>query len=128
MEMLAEQAFGVFPQSRATLLVGLVGARTRVNVVDWAPTPTVHRFRLVEPTAKIVTLAGSFNDWSPEPLNRSPDGVWTIERTLPSGVHTYIYLVDGEARVPPEAVRTEPDGFGGSNGVIIVSDGAVPEL
>jgi len=126
-ELLGERAFGVLPQSRVTLLVGLTGARARLSHPGRVPSPALHHFTLLAPTAKSVSLAGSFNGWLPEPLSRSPDGVWTLERILPVGVHTYVYLVDGEALVPPEATRTEPDGFGGTNGVLVVGAAGDPQ-
>lgn len=79
-------------------------------------------FRLHAPGATTVALVGDFNGWDPAatPLHREGDGWWRTALRLPAGTHLYAYVVDGAWRTPPEATATAPDGFGGSNGVLVV--------
>jgi len=49
------------------------------------------------------------------------EGRWTTGTfRLPSGVYTYVFLVDGRPTLPAEVTRREADGFGGENGVLLV--------
>ena len=58
-------------------------------------TPTV--FRCAAPDAKSVFLAGDFNGWSDyaTPVQRSPDGFWTVVIALPPGRYEFKFVVDG---------------------------------
>lgn len=76
--------------------------------------------RLDVPDAIEVAVAGSFTDWEPVPMERV-DERWEVAVELPPGEHEYIYLVDGQPLVPPEAPNTRDDGFGGENGVLVVA-------
>jgi 1,4-alpha-glucan branching enzyme len=82
------------------------------------------RFVFTHPTARRVTLAGSFNQWSvsSNPLVREkPAGVWTTIVPLPAGEHLFMYVVDGTEWVtPPLAEDYIDDGFGSRNGVVVV--------
>jgi 1,4-alpha-glucan branching enzyme len=57
------------------------------------------------PKAKQVDLVGDFNDWQPgaHPMQRQPDGSWTIQLPLHHGHHHYQFLVDGEPTLDPRA-------------------------
>lgn len=74
--------------------------------------------------ARSVAVVGDFNGWDPErnPLrDRNGDGVWTGLVALPPGLHSYMFLVDGERWVTdPRAERTVEDGFGMRNAMITV--------
>lgn len=82
------------------------------------------RFRCRAPGAGSVTLVGSFNDWNREadPLSDADgDGTWELTLALPSGMHRYMFLVDGHDWIrPEEAVMYEDDGFGLANGIVFV--------
>ena len=58
-------------------------------------TPTV--FRCAASNAKSVFLAGDFNGWSDyaTPVQRSPDGFWTVAIALPPGRYEFKFVVDG---------------------------------
>jgi len=79
-------------------------------------------FRLHAPDAEQVSLVGDFNGWDPavDPLVPAGGGWWQTARSLPAGTHAYAFVVDGRWRTPPEAEATEPDGFGGRNGLLMV--------
>ena len=62
-------------------------------------------FTCLAPQARLVTLAGDFNDWDPGalPLTRQPDGSWTGQVTLSHGHHHYHFLIDGKPTLDPRA-------------------------
>jgi 1,4-alpha-glucan branching enzyme len=82
------------------------------------------RFVLMRSDALSVSLAGSFNQWSPSshPLVRQKGGgPWTIVVPLPPGEHTFMYVVNGSEWVsPPLAEDYVDDGFGAKNGIVVV--------
>ena len=73
------------------------------------------------PRAQIVGVAGNFNAWKPErdKMRMSADSDWSVALRLEPGIYRYQFVVDGKWVTPP-FVRTEPDGFGGNNGVLVV--------
>ena len=82
------------------------------------------RFTLSAPEAKTVYVVGSFNGWvkGATPMKRAGDtGVWVAEVALRPGEHTFMYVVDGNKWVaPPLAEDFVTDGFGQTNGVVVV--------
>lgn len=64
------------------------------------------------PEARRVCLCSSFNRWdtNAHEMRREPGGDWTVVVTLPSGVYSYLFYVDGvyyndprdDGRVPSE--------------------------
>lgn len=77
---------------------------------------------LTHPTAKAVSIAGSFNDWHPTvtPMIALGEGRWRKEITLPPGRYEYRLLVDGQWVDDPAAKETAPNPFGGVNAVLNV--------
>lgn len=65
------------------------------------PRPVV--FRLLAPSAKVVYLGGSFNDFDGRhhPLTRRPDGVWETTLDLAPGRYEYKFKVDGVWTLDP---------------------------
>jgi 1,4-alpha-glucan branching enzyme len=81
------------------------------------------RFRLAHPDAQSVALAGSFNEWSTTShrMVRERSGTWTIVVPLPPGEHLFMFVVnDAEWITPPVADDYAEDGFGKSNGIVVV--------
>lgn len=81
------------------------------------------RFELSAPTARTVSVAGSFNGWEVGALAMARDssGLWSATAALPVGEHRYEFVVDGTRWVPdPTAHAQVDDGFGGRNSVIVV--------
>ena len=80
--------------------------------------------QLVEPAAKRVYVAGSFNDWKPEstPLAPLGDGRWKGQLTLGPGRHEYLFVVDGKWLPDPNAKESVQNPFGGRNSVLTVSE------
>jgi 1,4-alpha-glucan branching enzyme len=60
------------------------------------------------PEARHVSLMGDFNHWNPTaaPMRRMPDGRWMASLELPHGYHQYLFLVDGEPLLDPNASGT----------------------
>lgn len=48
---------------------------------------------------------GDFNGWDVHatPMRRMPDGFWLASLELPHGHHRYLFLVDGEPKLDPNA-------------------------
>ena len=75
------------------------------------------------PDAASVHLVGTFNNWDPgaTPMSRSDDGAWSASIPLLPGRYEYKFVVDGRLRITdPACERSEPDGFGGFNSVLVV--------
>jgi len=112
---------------RLLFATGLM-ATTIACATSTAPRPPVVtaagvRFSLAWPDARTVALAGGFNQWSAtsHPLTRSTTGLWTAVVPLPSGEHTFMFVVDGTQWVtPPAADDFADDGFGARNGIVVV--------
>jgi hypothetical protein len=86
-----------------------------------APARVVVQFRLGDPGAREVALAGDFNGWHPEHrLHQAEPGVWSVDVALAPGVYNYVFVVDGRTwRLDPLAPRVT-DGFGGSSSRVSV--------
>ncbi len=65
-------------------------------------------FKLKDPQAKHVALAGDFNQWRPEqlPLEQSKGGLWQTLLPLPPGRYSYLFQVDGQWVLDPAAPPT----------------------
>lgn len=82
------------------------------------------RFALLAPEAKQVSLVGSFNGWSGKATVMKVSegaGLWSVDVPLREGEYTFMYLVDDTQWVtPPMAEDFVTDGFGQTNGVVVV--------
>ena len=75
-----------------------------------------------EGARKSVEIAGSFNNWTPQPLKYSKeDRDWLTILNLSPGVYHYKYVVDGEWMHNP-LQEWEEDGEGNINNVMKVED------
>lgn len=70
-----------------------------------------------------VRIMGAFNGWSrtSHPLQRSEDGLWSIDLTLSAGKHAYQLIVDGEEMPDPANPERVDNGFGGFNSLLTVA-------
>jgi len=106
----------------AVLIVACTSAPVRLQPPISLPEGV--QFTLSQPEAESVAIAGNFNGWSSTayPMSRSSDnGVWSIIIPLPPGEHLFMYVVNGEEWVqPPFADDFIDDGFGQTNGMVIV--------
>src|SRR5262245_44099056 len=71
-------------------------------------------FKLLAPEAHEVSVAGTFNDWTPGRtiLKKDPTGAWKAQVTLTPGTYEYRYVVDGERRDDTDAPRPVPNPYG----------------
>lgn len=88
-----------------------------------APKTGVVSLELVQPGAKQVCVAGSFNDWKPErtPLRSLGNGHWVGNLAVRPGRHEYLFVVDGQWLPDPNAKESVQNPFGGKNSVVTVS-------
>jgi hypothetical protein len=90
--------------------------------------PAIQSVRIIfySPDASSVALVGDFNEWGKRPvaMAHSDDrGIWEFSLNLPAGVYHYNLLVDGERwSANPKASTLVPDGFGGYDSVLVVSE------
>lgn len=70
--------------------------------------------------ATTVGVAGSWNNWEPEPMQgTTEDGLFFTVVVLPPGRHEYMFVIDGEQWLSdPTALLTHDDGFGQRNAVL----------
>jgi hypothetical protein len=78
--------------------------------------------------AKVVYLAGTFNNWNPTalPMEEVEPGLWRAELELEPGTYQYKYVIDGTTwKEDPNAPGYVDDGFGGYNGIftLVEKDG-----
>ncbi|MFH0777175.1 MAG: alpha amylase N-terminal ig-like domain-containing protein, partial [Candidatus Eisenbacteria bacterium] len=84
-------------------------------------------FRFASPVpAETVTLAGTFNNWSPNAQPTEFDeatGLWTVTLELLEGEYQYKFVVNGSKwyHDPGQELKA-PDGFGGHNSILRVGD------
>jgi 1,4-alpha-glucan branching enzyme len=91
------------------------------------PTPQVVpegvQFFYSAPTAKSVSIAGSFNHWNPNRTKLagpSKEGVWTIVLPLSAGRYEYRFVVNSKEWVLDPSVPSVDDGLGDKNSVLFV--------
>ena len=84
------------------------------------------RIIFFSPEASSVALVGDFNEWGQRDVtlaDSSDRGIWEFSMALKPGVYHYNLLVDGERWVAnPKSSTLVPDGFGGFNSVLVVSE------
>ena len=77
--------------------------------------PVTFRFsaRLI-PTARSVSVVGSFNGWNPavHRMRRARDGDWTVTVYLTPGRAVYCFSVDGIMWLDPADEGRVPNGWG----------------
>jgi hypothetical protein len=88
-----------------------------------APPPRIV-LELVNPAAKQVFVAGSFNNWQPEqtPLSPAGNGRWAGGLKVGPGRHEYLFVVDGQWLPDPNAKESVENPFGGRNSVLTISE------
>lgn len=89
------------------------------------PTPLAGavRFTLLAPGATQVVLVGSFNGWATDatPMTIVEGALWSVTVPLNPGEYPFMFVIDGGQWItPPHAEDFVTDGFGQTNGVVIV--------
>jgi len=79
---------------------------------------------LMNPAAKQVCVAGSFNNWQPErtPLKASGNGRWSGDLKVGPGRYEYLFVVDGQWLPDPNAKESVQNPFGGRNSILTVAE------
>lgn len=84
--------------------------------------------RISEATS--VHLAGSMNGWSSwkTPLEQVENGNWSVTLNLPLGNHSYQIITDNAWGLDPANNDSIPNGLGGWNSLIEVSQASLPPV
>jgi hypothetical protein len=79
-------------------------------------------FRLKgHPNARVVAVAGSFNDWNQSQVLCGKEGdEWVCRIDLAPGKYTYKFIIDGDWILDPANPDTEDDERGHTNSVLVV--------
>jgi hypothetical protein len=79
-------------------------------------------FRLKgHPNARVVAVAGSFNDWNQSQVLCGKEGdEWICRIDLTPGRYTYKFIIDGDWMLDPANSETETDERGHTNSVLVV--------
>ncbi len=72
---------------------GALLALLSIAAADARP-PT--EFRIEDPAADSMAVAGEFNDWQGEAMSRGEDGVWTFSKRLEPGDYAYKFVRNRE--------------------------------
>ncbi|UCD24798.1 MAG: glycogen-binding domain-containing protein [Gemmatimonadota bacterium] len=135
---LLEFAFGSYPKDLVGFEQGTyASAGVRVNLSASARAPyrappppplsiqyeEVNRVRIVvhyPGSASQLDIAGDWTDWDPLPMQLIAPDLWEVITGLESGIYRYSLIVNGSEWVLPEGVPSEPDGLGGTVGLLVV--------
>lgn len=111
--------------SRRTWSVGLSSRLGRIAApvlpaARIAAGQVVIRVPLAEAPTPQLWIAGSFNNWQPQPMQREGEE-WLIRLPLASGVYDYAFRsADGEWFVPASIAGRRDDGMGGQVAMLVV--------
>lgn len=85
--------------------------------------PVSVRFEFTHSTARIVCVAGTFNNWrtGTKPMHSSGMGNWWKETRLDPGSYEYCFIVDGKWLPDPLARRWVSNPYGGRNSILEVA-------
>lgn len=130
-DALPEAAWGAAPYTRMAAFAGLqlpLGRRPQPEpiLLHGARSERPVQFGLRAGGADRVEVAGGFTDWAPRAMSTEDGSLWTLELSVPVGSWPFVYMVDGAVVTPPRAHAWEPDGFGGTNGILVVTEDATP--
>ena len=68
-----------------------------------------------------VKLAGEFNNWTPEIIDKKDDGRWSKSMRLAPGKYSYKFVVDGDWKVNPD-LPSAMDESGNTNNILEVEE------
>ena len=69
-----------------------------------------------------VKLAGQFNDWSPETIEKQEDGTWSRTMKLAPGKYMYRFVVDGDWMVNDDLPSVVDEGGNRNNMLEVDND------
>ncbi|MGE3486436.1 MAG: isoamylase early set domain-containing protein [Nitrospira sp.] len=109
-----------------SVLVTFIGTGSCTKTIVPEPprvTPGGVKFTISAPGAKDVCLVGTFNGWVKRatPMARVNGTLWSVVMPLKEGEYAFMYVIDEDQWVtPPQADDFVTDGFGQTNGVVVV--------
>ena len=121
------QGFGVVQPGKALLQV-----LQRTDIVKTYESPLIDKkrntigFTVHNDSATQISLAGSFNNWTPDVLLMEPhkNGIWKIDiPLLPAGRYQYKFHIDGQQWMEDtDNPFREPDGIAGFNSILTIEN------
>lgn len=86
-------------------------------------TNTKTTFKIKAPSAKTVSVTGSFKNWDPSGISLKKDlsGVWTVGVNLKPGRYEYKFIVDNNWIVDPDNKKIVSNAMGSQNSVVEVA-------
>ena len=86
------------------------------------PVKQLVHFKLKNPSARKVCVAGTFNNWEANAgkMARQDDGTWAKALTLKPGTYEYRLVVDGKWMPDPQADHSVLNRFGERNSLLTV--------
>lgn len=108
-----------------TIVQSPVGTKPLIAKKLTLPSPSLKgntTFRLKgHPNARVVAVAGSFNDWNQSQVLCGKEGdEWICRIDLAPGKYTYKFIIDGDWILDPANTDTEDDERGITNSVLVV--------
>ena len=90
--------------------------------INWPQKPT--KFKICAPNATGVHIRGDFNAWRMQELRQDAinKSQWSIELKLRNGEYGYLFCIDRECKLDPNAVKTKMTPEGKRCSVKTVSD------
>jgi hypothetical protein len=119
---------------RFTALEDGAGRVTGLRLDSWRSDITARKLKLPQPSlqgnitfrlsghadARIVAVAGSFNNWNQSQFLFTRVGdEWICKVNLPPGKHEYKFIVDGNWLIDPRNPKTTYDDRGNENSVLV---------
>jgi len=105
----------VFAREWRPSTVAPLGGR---GVVTSDPEGVMLEFEL--PPAARVEIAGDWNGWVPQAMERVEGNRWRVAVPLERGVYHFNVRLDGAQWAVPAGVTALDDGFGGKQGILVV--------
>ncbi len=97
-------------------------AAATAPVADQAVKRRKVAFSLSAPQAREAAVAGTFNDWHPQPLKAaSKDGLFSLTVLLTPGEYEYRFVVDGEWCSDASCPESVPNPYGAFNSLVRVA-------
>lgn len=120
----AAPAPAVSPVAQAVVLKSPATPAPAAPVKTQSPKTARISLEFVNPAAKAVYVAGSFNEWKPEktPLTAKGNGRFVGDLAVKPGRHEYLFVVDGQWMPDPNAKESVQNPFGGRNSILSVSE------
>ena len=88
------------------------------GVVTGNPAGVILEFEL--PAVEKAEIAGDWNGWVPQAMERVEGNRWRVSIPLERGVYHFNVRLDGDRWDVPAGVTALDDGFGGKQGILVV--------